>query len=221
MPAGPSMPPAPGLFSITIGWPRCFDASSASLRRWVSVEPPAGQGTMRVIARVGKSWAAAGPATSPAASRAAAARALTVVMTLMTPPCVRVSGVGLDAGALYDALPLGDLAVEEARGLGGARSDRFHAERREAIAQFRRGEHTPHLAGEAVDHVRGRSRRREEHDPGRTLDRRPARFGKRRDLGRAGHAGGRKHPEGADLAGAHMRHHRAGHVREDLDVARD
>ena len=50
---GPSIPPKPGLFSTMIGCPRCFAASSASLRRCVSVDPPAGHGTISVIGRVG------------------------------------------------------------------------------------------------------------------------------------------------------------------------
>src|SRR5258706_6846061 len=58
------MPPAPGLFSTMMGCPRFFEASSASLRKCVSVEPPAGQGTTSVIGRAGKPWASA-PAARP------------------------------------------------------------------------------------------------------------------------------------------------------------
>ena len=36
------MPAKPGLFSMMIGWPSCREASSESLRRCVSVDPPAG-----------------------------------------------------------------------------------------------------------------------------------------------------------------------------------
>src|SRR6266700_5918184 len=63
---GPIVPPPPGLFSIRTGWPRYFAAISAKRRRWVSVEPPAGQGQIRVIGRDGNSWAAAAGARSKA-----------------------------------------------------------------------------------------------------------------------------------------------------------
>src|SRR5437016_5886561 len=57
---GPIVPPPPGLFSIRTGWPRYFAAISAKRRRWVSVEPPAGQGQIRLIGRDGNSWAGRG-----------------------------------------------------------------------------------------------------------------------------------------------------------------
>ena len=53
MVAGPTVPPPPALLSIVIGWPRIFDALSAIARIEMSVEPPAGQGTIRVIGLVG------------------------------------------------------------------------------------------------------------------------------------------------------------------------
>src|SRR5262249_49351253 len=45
---------------MTIGCPRCFSVALASARRPTSVEPPGGQGTMRVTGRVGKFCAGAG-----------------------------------------------------------------------------------------------------------------------------------------------------------------
>src|SRR6266702_1680008 len=59
---GPIVPPPPGLFSIRTGWPRYFAATSAKRRKWVSVEPPAGQGQIRLIGREGNSCAIAGSA---------------------------------------------------------------------------------------------------------------------------------------------------------------
>src|SRR6266705_5831188 len=66
---GPTVPPAPGLFSIRTGWPTYFVAISAKRRRWVSVDPPGGQGQISVIGRDGNSCAAAGSArTSPSSA---------------------------------------------------------------------------------------------------------------------------------------------------------
>src|SRR5688572_11444649 len=59
MVAGPFMPLPPGLFSTSTVWPRRFEASSATLRRWRSVEPPGGQGQTSVTGLVGKDCAAA------------------------------------------------------------------------------------------------------------------------------------------------------------------
>ena len=53
MVAGPTVPPPPALLSIVIGWPRIFEALSAIARIEMSVEPPAGHGTIRVIGLVG------------------------------------------------------------------------------------------------------------------------------------------------------------------------
>jgi hypothetical protein len=55
--SGPSTPPASVLFSITIGWPRCFSVAAASARSPMSVVPPAANGTISVTGRVGKSCA--------------------------------------------------------------------------------------------------------------------------------------------------------------------
>src|ERR671932_30826 len=53
------MPPPPGLFSITTGWPRYLAATSANLRRCVSVVPPGGHGQMSVIGFAGNDCARA------------------------------------------------------------------------------------------------------------------------------------------------------------------
>ena len=59
MVAGPTVPPPPALLSTAIGCPRAFDALSAIARIAMSVDPPAGQGTIRVIGLVGYSCAPA------------------------------------------------------------------------------------------------------------------------------------------------------------------
>jgi hypothetical protein len=63
---------------MTIGCPRCFSVALASARRPTSVEPPAGQGTMRVTGRVGKFCAGARGTQAVKATMAAktAAKAL-------------------------------------------------------------------------------------------------------------------------------------------------
>src|SRR5207253_11085473 len=68
MVAGPTVPPPPALLSITIGWPMNFDALSAIARIEMSVDPPAGHGTISVIGLVGYSCASAGPAKAAAAA---------------------------------------------------------------------------------------------------------------------------------------------------------
>jgi hypothetical protein len=47
------VPDAPGLFSITIGWPKCLLAASEIARITMSVEPPAGHGTTMLTGFVG------------------------------------------------------------------------------------------------------------------------------------------------------------------------
>src|ERR1700755_1523389 len=66
MVGGPTVPPPPALLSITMGWPMNFDALSAIARIEMSVDPPAGQGTISVIGLVGYFWASAGTANIPA-----------------------------------------------------------------------------------------------------------------------------------------------------------
>src|SRR5262249_50541580 len=68
----PTMPPAPGLVSSTIGWPTTCETLSRTTRAVVSDALPAGKGLMTLIGRVGQSsaWAKA------AASRSAAPRAV-------------------------------------------------------------------------------------------------------------------------------------------------
>src|SRR4051812_21623700 len=51
---GPSAPPAPGLFSMTMRLPRWRAATSASARKAMSVLPPGVHGHINVIGRSGK-----------------------------------------------------------------------------------------------------------------------------------------------------------------------
>jgi hypothetical protein len=68
MVAGPTVPPPPALLSMTMGWPMNFDALSAIARIEMSVDPPAGHGTISVIGLVGYSCASAGLAKIAAAA---------------------------------------------------------------------------------------------------------------------------------------------------------
>jgi hypothetical protein len=72
--AGPIVPAAPGLFSITIFWPRCFSVASASARMPMSVPPPAGHGTIKVTGRVGNCCACAIPANATTTAASSMAR---------------------------------------------------------------------------------------------------------------------------------------------------
>ena len=51
--SAPMFPPAPGLFSMTMGWPRAFLNSSEISRAMMSVVPPAENPITMVIGRLG------------------------------------------------------------------------------------------------------------------------------------------------------------------------
>src|ERR1700759_4375947 len=68
MVAGPTVPAPPALLAMTMGWPMNFEALSAIARIEISVDPPAGQGTISVIGLVGYSCASAGLAKIAAAA---------------------------------------------------------------------------------------------------------------------------------------------------------
>src|SRR5690349_7261715 len=132
MPAGPSMPPAPGLFSTMIGWPRWREAISESLRRCVSVEPPAGQGTMSVIGRVG--YVSAAPALAGRIAARASMHAASFGNLIAASPL----SFGLHVGGRDHLRPLGDFLVEEPRGIARRAADGFHAQLLETRADLRR-----------------------------------------------------------------------------------
>src|SRR3954447_16393089 len=70
MAAGPTVPPPPALLSMVTGWPRILEALSAIARIEISVDPPAGHGTIRVIGLVGYSCAPAlAPISAPSVAR--------------------------------------------------------------------------------------------------------------------------------------------------------
>src|SRR6201999_756811 len=80
MVAGPTVPPPPALLSMTMGWPMNFDALSAIARIEMSVEPPAGHGTISVIGLVGYSCApAAADISMPTAATAIVKRLRPVI----------------------------------------------------------------------------------------------------------------------------------------------
>jgi len=71
----PSMPPAPGLFSMTTGWPHFAPSLSLMARAMRSSELPGPVGTTMRTGLVGQLCAAAGSATAPSNGRARADRA--------------------------------------------------------------------------------------------------------------------------------------------------
>ena len=84
MVAGPTVPPPPALLSIAIGWPRVFEALSAIARIEMSVEPPAGHGTISVIGLVGYSCA-------PAAAEISMPMAATAIVKRLTSRHIELS----------------------------------------------------------------------------------------------------------------------------------
>ena len=55
------VPPAPGRFSTTKGWPNCSDSRCATVRAMMSVALPAVNGTMTVTRLLGHDCASASP----------------------------------------------------------------------------------------------------------------------------------------------------------------
>ena len=64
----PIDPEAPGWLTMTIVWPSTFSSSAAVTRVIWSVEPPAAQGTIRLIGRVGFQFWARAPLLATASS---------------------------------------------------------------------------------------------------------------------------------------------------------
>src|SRR5687768_3309876 len=75
------LPPAPPTFSMITDCPRIGFILSARMRAAVSVEPPGGNGTIRVIGRDGKPCAFA--ATVPASSAPAIPRMSLLMSSLL------------------------------------------------------------------------------------------------------------------------------------------
>ncbi len=76
MSAVPRLPPAPGRFSTTTGWPSAGASFSESTRAIRSGELPAGKGTIMWIVRDGQFFVSLAPgcAGAPAAKASATAR---------------------------------------------------------------------------------------------------------------------------------------------------
>src|SRR5688500_11032700 len=68
------IPAAPGLLSMTTGWPMPAASFSPTTRASTSVPPPAAKGTTILIGLVGSDWASAGAPAHRAKAEAAAAR---------------------------------------------------------------------------------------------------------------------------------------------------
>ena len=75
------MPPAPGLLSMMIGWPRFFAIAAATIRVTTSVALPGVKGTMTRIGSSGQVSAAAGWQMGKSASTAAIAKTIKQFMT--------------------------------------------------------------------------------------------------------------------------------------------
>src|SRR5687768_15548837 len=84
MVAGPTVPLPPALLSMAIGCPSTLDALSAIARIEMSVEPPAGHGTISVIGLVGYSCAPAAAEISMPTAATAIVRRLR--RTISNPP---------------------------------------------------------------------------------------------------------------------------------------
>jgi len=68
------LPPAPGRFSITSGWPSVALTCGPMARRMASALPPGGKVTTTLIGLVGQaSWARAGPCSASSAALPSAA----------------------------------------------------------------------------------------------------------------------------------------------------
>ena len=61
----PIVPPAPGRFSTTKGWPSCSDSRCATVRAMMSVALPAVNGTITVTRLVGQDCDCACASASP------------------------------------------------------------------------------------------------------------------------------------------------------------
>src|SRR5262249_21050635 len=70
--AGPIVPPPPGLFSMTNGWPSCRETWSSTTRATVSLALPAVNGLMTCIALVGQASGSAAAAVATSATPAMA-----------------------------------------------------------------------------------------------------------------------------------------------------
>src|ERR1700679_109635 len=76
------VPPAPGIFSTTTGWPSARAIRSLTTRATVSVGPPALNGTTTVMGRDGKSSAEADDEATTIAAKAKAVKNLRMVLYL-------------------------------------------------------------------------------------------------------------------------------------------
>src|SRR5437763_1460407 len=97
-------PLAPGRLSTTTCWPSAAESLLATIRAMVSLPPPDGNGTIMVMVRLGKSWAAAGPWTS--AIRIASARPILRIASLhlqieLADQRAPAAVLALDVGAVF------------------------------------------------------------------------------------------------------------------------
>jgi len=98
--SAPSVPPAPGRFSITTVWPRISLSLGARTRVVMSVPPPVPKGTTIRIGRVGQAWplpwARAGSDVAASGSNRVARRVIgRMVGVSSLPPNQSATGRGL------------------------------------------------------------------------------------------------------------------------------
>src|SRR6516164_5549302 len=100
----PIAPPAPGLLSTTTGTLICLPSASARSRMLMSLPPPAGQATIRVIGSEGKLSACKGGAAAsvPAVARAMAANVAKILHFMSRLPRDRRRSSDLSAAAVSD-----------------------------------------------------------------------------------------------------------------------
>src|SRR4051812_5553743 len=112
--------PPPGLFSITIGWPRRAESLSPTARATMSTPPPGGKGTTNLIARVGRPAPARPPQRKGARCRA------------------RCASLDLDASLLHHLRPQRVLARDQRIQLLGLAANGDAALRHQAFLHLRR-----------------------------------------------------------------------------------
>ncbi len=95
--SAPMVPPAPGRFSTTTGWPRICDSRWATTREELSVMPPAAKGTTQVMPRLGQGVSAR---ARPGVASVAASRLRRAIRTMVASPFRSCrQGITLGAGS--------------------------------------------------------------------------------------------------------------------------
>src|SRR6185503_16222839 len=152
-------PPAPGLFSITTGWPRRSPSLLATARAERSVDPAGGKGTIIFSGFEGKAWA-----------NAVAAIAMSDAPRKMRRASVMISSSGRapagdpDSGQ-HDSTP-GELRGPDRLPEEQPREDRCHHRLdQQAHRGERRGQVRESVGDEALAEDLGHQREADDHEP--------------------------------------------------------